>query len=210
MDFFLKQWQELSSVKDDLAMRDWFYATTGNLSMRLTDSPLTFLVTANGKDKRKRDDDDFIVVNELGERVFSVDREPSIETYLHTIIYEKTVANCILHVHTVYNNVISELYFNKGVIVFSNHEMVKKYYEDSIKQADVIVIPIIENVSDKAEFEKSFARQVLSDEGAILVHNHGLTVWASSAQAAKKKLEALEFLFQYQTILHSTKIQILK
>lgn len=58
-----KRWQELADVKRELAQRDWFYGTSGNLSIKVSDDPITFLVTASGKDKRKETDEDFVLVN---------------------------------------------------------------------------------------------------------------------------------------------------
>ena len=53
MDQVQKRWQELAEVKRELAARDWFPATSGNLSIKVSDEPLRFLITASGKDKRK-------------------------------------------------------------------------------------------------------------------------------------------------------------
>lgn len=62
-----ERWRELAEVKRELAERDWFPATSGNLSIKVTDEPLTFLVTASGKDKRKETVEDFLLVDQNGE-----------------------------------------------------------------------------------------------------------------------------------------------
>ena len=69
MSLLLKRWKELAEVKAELAARDWFFATSGNLSIKVTDDPLTFLVTASGKDKRKQTDEDFLLVDASGNPV---------------------------------------------------------------------------------------------------------------------------------------------
>lgn len=56
---YTTQWNELADIKDELAARDWFPGTSGNLSIKVVDSPLQFLVTASGRDKRKRTSEDF-------------------------------------------------------------------------------------------------------------------------------------------------------
>ncbi|MCY9219083.1 class II aldolase/adducin family protein, partial [Bacillus haynesii] len=50
--------QELAEVKKELAERDWFPATSGNLSIKVSEDPLRFLITASGKDKRKETAED--------------------------------------------------------------------------------------------------------------------------------------------------------
>lgn len=110
MSQFLKKWTELSEVKEELALRDWFFGTSGNLSIKVSDTPLQFLVSSSGKDKRKITSEDFLLVDELGKAVESTVLKPSAETLLHLEVYRKTKAGCSLHVHTVDNNVISELY----------------------------------------------------------------------------------------------------
>lgn len=47
-----EKWLELADVKDELAVRDWFMGTSGNLAIKVADEPLEFLVTASGKDKK--------------------------------------------------------------------------------------------------------------------------------------------------------------
>lgn len=114
-----ERWRELAEVKRELAEREWFPATSGNLSIKVTDEPLTFLVTASGKDKRKETVEDFLLVDQNGEPAESGHSlKPSAETLLHTHLYNKTNAGCCLHVHTVNNNVISELYGDQKKITF--------------------------------------------------------------------------------------------
>jgi methylthioribulose-1-phosphate dehydratase len=112
------RWQELADIKDELAVRDWFMGTSGNLAIKVNDEPLEFLVTASGKDKRKRTPEDFLLVDGEGKPVEDTPLKPSAETLLHCAIYSGTNAGCSLHVHTVANNVVSELYGDAGRIDF--------------------------------------------------------------------------------------------
>lgn len=47
------KWEELADIKDELAVRDWFMGTSGNLAIKVHDNPMEFLVTASGKDKKR-------------------------------------------------------------------------------------------------------------------------------------------------------------
>ncbi|MEH7454347.1 methylthioribulose 1-phosphate dehydratase [Gottfriedia acidiceleris] len=199
MSLFLEQWKKLANIKCDLAKRDWFYGTSGNLSMKISDDPLLFLVTADEKDKRARCDEEFIVVNNLGEPVFDTVLKPSLETLVHANIYEKTSASCVLHVHTVDNNVISELFGDEGQVELENNEMIhiltSSYFEHKI------TVPIIENAQDMETFKHAYTPFLTKDFGAVLVRNHGITVWGRSPLETKKWLEGIEFLISYKVKL---------
>ncbi|THE09681.1 methylthioribulose 1-phosphate dehydratase [Bacillus timonensis] len=192
----IKQWTELADIKDELASRDWFMGTSGNLAIKVSDHPITFLVTASGKDKKKRTEEDFLLVDGAGFPVAPTHLKPSAETLLHVEIYNKTNAGCSLHVHTVDNNVISELYADKGEVVFKGQEMIKALglWEEDAE----IHIPIIHNDADIPTLARKFSEHVSGDFGAVLIRNHGITVWAKNAFDAKKHLEAYEFLLSYQ------------
>ncbi|WP_088067927.1 methylthioribulose 1-phosphate dehydratase [Gottfriedia luciferensis] len=196
MSLFLEQWKKLANIKCDLAKRDWFYGTSGNLSMKISDDPLLFLVTADEKDKRARCDEEFIVVNNLGEPVFDTILKPSLETLVHANIYEKTSATCVLHVHTVDNNVISELFGDEGKVELENNEMIhiltSSYFENKIS------VPIIENAQDMEAFKRAYTPFLTNDFGAVLVRNHGITVWGRNPLETKKWLEGIEFLISYK------------
>ncbi|WP_339145398.1 MULTISPECIES: methylthioribulose 1-phosphate dehydratase [unclassified Sutcliffiella] len=203
MSQFLKKWTELSEVKEELALRDWFFGTSGNLSIKVSDTPLQFLVSSSGKDKRKITSEDFLLVDELGKAVESTVLKPSAETLLHLEVYRKTKAGCSLHVHTVDNNVISELYGDHGEIVFKGQEIIKAF---GIWEEDAEVrIPIIRNNADIPALANEFSQFIDGDAGAVLIRNHGITVWGKTAFEAKKYLEAWEFLFSYHLKLLSVK-----
>lgn len=200
-----KEWQELADIKAELAERDWFMGTSGNLSIREAKSS-SFYITASGKDKRKQTDTDFVLVDLTGTPVEKTDLKPSAETRIHTEIYRKTDANCILHVHTVENNVISELYGEAGEVTFRNQEIIKatgRWDEDA-----ELKIPIIYNYADIPLLTETFIPHIDADKGAVLIRNHGITVWGKSGLEAKRILEACEFLFQYQLLLNQQKILV--
>lgn len=198
-----KKWEELADIKDDLAARDWFMGTSGNLAIKVSDSPLHFLVTASGKDKNKRTSEDFLLVNDICQPVENTNLKPSAETLLHCAIYSKTSAGCSLHVHTIANNVISELYGADKKIDFQGQELIKAF--DLWEENAVLSIPIIPNYADIPRLTEEFISHIHGDKGAVLIRNHGITVWGKDGFEAKKLLEACEFLFQYQLALHQIK-----
>lgn len=203
------KWAELAKVKAELAERDWFFATSGNLSIKVTDDPLTFFVTASGKDKRQQTDEDFLLVDASGRPAEQTHLKPSAETLLHVEIYNKTNAGCALHVHTIDNNVISELYGDDGEVAFRGQEIIKAFglWDEEAE----FRIPIIRNYAHIPTLASEFAKHVNEDAGAVLIRNHGITVWGRDAFEAKKFLEACEFLFSYHVklaLLKNTKVLI--
>ncbi len=195
------RWNELADIKDELAARDWFRGTSGNLSIKVSDSPLQFLVTASGKDKRKRTKEDFILVDRQGQPIEETLLKPSAETIIHQAIYSKTDAGCCLHVHTVENNVISELFAGEGEVTFQGLELVKAF--GLWGQNDKVRVPIIENSADLSLLAQDVVHVLKNDTKAILMRNHGITVWGRNGFEAKKYLEAFEFLFEYHLKLRS-------
>ncbi|KPL61333.1 methylthioribulose 1-phosphate dehydratase [Rossellomorea vietnamensis] len=203
MKSYQSEWEELADIKRELADRDWFMGTSGNLAIRVGSSPVSFLVTASGKDKRKHTKEDFLLVNAHGEAMEETGLRPSAETLLHSHIFNESSAGCSLHVHTVANNVISELYGDEGVITFRNQELIKAW--DKWGEHDSLSIPIIHNHAHIPTLADTFHPYIQEDKGAVLIRNHGITVWGRTAFEAKKLLEACEFLFQYQlTVLSLT------
>ncbi|MFC7371753.1 methylthioribulose 1-phosphate dehydratase [Fictibacillus iocasae] len=195
------RWTELADVKDELAARDWFPGTSGNLSIKITDEPVTFLVSASGKDKRKRTDEDFLLVDRHGIPAEETHLKPSAETGIHAQVYKLTDAGCCLHVHTIDNNIISEMYASEGSITFRGQELIKAF---GIWEEDgEITVPIVENYADLEQLAKATASAINPDTRAVLIRNHGITVWGRDAFEAKKHLEAFEFLFTYHIKLKS-------
>ncbi|WP_175638773.1 methylthioribulose 1-phosphate dehydratase [Metabacillus schmidteae] len=203
MSLLDQRWEELADIKRVLAKREWFPGTSGNLAIKVNSDPISFLVTASGKDKTKETNEDFLLVDGKGQPVQDTHLKPSAETLLHVEIFNKTSAGCSLHVHTVDNNVISELYGDQGKITFKGQEIIKAYglWDEDAE----FTIPIIYNHAHIPTLAQEFSEYVRGDAGAVLIRNHGITVWGRDALEAKKFLEASEFLFSYHLKLMALK-----
>ncbi|PMC35259.1 methylthioribulose 1-phosphate dehydratase [Bacillus sp. UMB0899] len=203
MSLLDQRWEELADIKRVLAKREWFPGTSGNLAIKVNSDPISFLVTASGKDKTKETKEDFLLVDGKGQPVQDTHLKPSAETLLHVEIFNKTSAGCSLHVHTVDNNVISELYGDQGKITFKGQEIIKAYglWDEDAE----FTIPIIYNHAHIPTLAQEFSEYVRGDAGAVLIRNHGITVWGRDALEAKKFLEASEFLFSYHLKLMALK-----
>lgn len=192
----------MQTVKGTLSERGWFPATSGNLSVRLKPSSLDdnepiIAITSSGKDKSIHTPEDFLLVNLDGELVFPTNLKPSAETYVHTSIYQ-LIPNCeaVFHVHTIYNNLISDLYGDQGKITFTKHEIIKAF--DIWEEDASITVPIVENVASIPKLAEEIGKVIRPEVPGVLIRNHGIYVWGDSDFTAKRHLEAFEFLFEYQ------------
>src|SRR4029453_2053149 len=93
--------------------KGWTVGTSGNFSVVLAHDPLRLLITASGKDKRHMDADDFLVVDEQGKLVSDARNSPSAETMLHIALAKLPGVGSILHTHSVWSTLLSDIYFLK-------------------------------------------------------------------------------------------------
>lgn len=189
---------ELKEAKTVLAAKGWFPATSGNLSVRVGEfSPeqFQFAITASGKDKSVNTPEDYLLVNEKGEPTESTRLKPSAETLIHCEIYKATGCGAIFHVHTVFNNLVSELYAEKGSIPVQGVELIKAFniWEDEA----LIEVPILPNYTHIPSIAELVPGVLDPRVPGIMLRKHGIYAWGANAFEAKRHLEAFEFLFEY-------------
>jgi methylthioribulose-1-phosphate dehydratase len=193
-----RAFNELSKIKADFAGRGWFPATSGNLSIRvgeIVEQTFTFAVTASGKDKSQSTPEDFLLVNEQSLPTEATNLKPSAETKIHSELYRLTGCGAIFHVHTVYNNLLSELYWKQGSIPIEGVELIKAFniWEEDAK----IDIPILPNYADIGKIAAEIEGALVPRIPGIVLRKHGIYAWGADAFEAKRHLEAFEYLFEY-------------
>ncbi|SIS84511.1 methylthioribulose 1-phosphate dehydratase [Alicyclobacillus vulcanalis] len=182
------------------ASRGWLPATSGNLSVRVSHTPLTFAITRSGADKARLRPEDVLLLDAdmrvQGEGPY----KPSAETTVHVALYQKFDCGSIVHVHTVYNNLASELYADRGFVEIRGHELVKAlgHWEEDA----VVRIPIVPNWADLKRLGWAVAEAAQADVPAVLVRAHGVYAWGDTPDDARRHLEAVEFLCEYAYKLH--------
>jgi methylthioribulose-1-phosphate dehydratase len=186
-------------LADCLAKKGWLPATAGNLSVKVSENPLLFAITRSGADKQALTEQDVILVDEHQRVQGETSYRPSAETIVHVKLYEKFQCGSVLHVHTLYNNLVSQLYFERGSVRLSDHELLKAL--DHWEEGAFIEVPIVENYHNLEELGRAVEAAATPDVPGVLVRNHGIYVWGSTPEAAKRYLEAFEFLFQYHLML---------
>ncbi|MFD2115915.1 methylthioribulose 1-phosphate dehydratase [Paenibacillus yanchengensis] len=189
---------ELRSVKQLFAERGWFPGTSGNLSVRVGDfdaEQFHFAITASGKDKTIDTPSDFLLVDQTGQPSELTSLKPSAETLIHCEIYRLTGAGAIFHIHSVYNSIISEYFWERKSVPVDGVELIKAF---NIWDEDAhIEIPIVSNFAHIPAIVPEVTDRIDSKIPGILLRKHGIYAWGANAFEAKRHLEAFEFLFEY-------------
>lgn len=192
----LDAFRRLDDAKLTFARRDWFPGTSGNLSIKIQNAPLQFAVTASGKDKTKLSPEDYLVVDQDSRPVDETTLKPSAETLIHAVVYKSFPrAGACFHVHTVWNNLISELYFGQRAFSIQGQELIKGLgiWEENAR----ITVPIVENFAEIPTLAAEIEKVITPEVPGVLIRNHGIYTWGGNDFEAKRHLEAFEFLFEY-------------
>src|SRR5699024_498890 len=158
------------------------------LSTKICNEPTMFLITSEETKRSNQEEDEFIIVNEKGEKVFVDSMEPSSKTMIHSKIYQQTDAECILHIHTIDNSIITKLYEDKKKVTLHSQQIysILGVLDTNSTSVD---IPIIEDVEELLELhQKNPAIH------AVLVKEQGIIVWGKTIYETKQYLEMIEFL----------------
>lgn len=176
----------------------WMVGTAGNLSAKMPDN--SFWITASGKNKGQLSEQDFVRIAAHGEMIESAHPEnrPSAETSIHQAIYSLFPdAKACYHVHSIEANLVSNftqaesldlppLEMLKGLgIWLENPQVSISLFENHLS------VPKI-----AAEIETRL-QNAPPEIPALLIRNHGVTVWGNSPTAAQNHLEIVEYIFRY-------------
>lgn len=180
--------------------KGWVPATSGNFSVRpFAESPGRLLITPSGLDKGTLAPEDLLEVDGEGRAVAGSGR-PSAETGLHLVLYRaRPGARAILHVHTVWNTLISARYASSGYVPIEGYEILKGLSGVGT-HTHLERVPILENSQDYSKLCLKMAGALDEYHGAhgVLLSRHGLYTWGESVAEARRHLEALEFLFEIE------------
>lgn len=189
--------EQLCSTARTCYTRGWAPATSGNFSVR---SGSRIFITPTGLDKGNLTPAELLEIGLDGQTI-SGQARPSAETSLHIVIYSSQVlrARAILHVHTIWNTLLSGKFLSLGHVPLQDYELLKGLSGvDTHEHFERV--PIIKNTQDYGSLAKHLT-QVLRDHPdahGVLLSRHGLYTWGESVAEARRHLEALEFLFEVE------------
>jgi methylthioribulose-1-phosphate dehydratase len=103
----------------------------------------------------------------------------------------------VLHTHSVWNTILSDLFADEHGVSLEGYEMLKGL-EGVRTHEHREWLPIIGNSQDMRELAATIS--VTLDEHpqthGVLIHKHGLYSWGKDLVEAKRHIEILEFLFE--------------
>ncbi len=175
-------------------VRGWVPATSGNFSVRADGC---IWITPTGLDKGTLTSSHLLEIDIEGRAIGGYGK-PSAETGLHTVIYrERPAARAILHVHSIWNTLLSGRFAVTGYVPLEGYELLKGL-AGVTTHSYIERVPVIENSQNYEELKAQLAKTL--DEHAlahgVLLSRHGLYTWGKSVAEARRHLEALEFLFE--------------
>jgi methylthioribulose-1-phosphate dehydratase len=187
---------DLTAVGRQFYERGWVFGTSGNFSAILSEQPVRLAITASSVHKGTLDPSQILVVDEQG-HVTSGKGQPSAETLLHLEIVHARGARAILHTHSVWSTILSDLHAADGGLAISGYEMLKGL--DGVRTHEHREwIPIVPNDQDMPRLAQR-VRKTLNTEPALhafLLHRHGLYTWGRTLADAQRHVEILEFLLE--------------
>ncbi|MFD0713642.1 methylthioribulose 1-phosphate dehydratase [Paenibacillus sp. GCM10027626] len=189
---------ELADIKSLFAARGWFPGTSGNLSIRVggfAEDDFQFAITASGKDKSLSTPEDFLFVDQSGQPCEPTRLKPSAETLIHCEIYRMTGCGAIFHIHSVFNNIVSELFWERKSVPVDGVELIKGF--NIWDEEAHIEIPIVSNFAHIPSIVPEVTERLDGRIPGILLRKHGIYAWGANAFEAKRHLEAFEFIFEY-------------
>jgi methylthioribulose-1-phosphate dehydratase len=199
----------LATFRDEIdALRDvgalfyenrWSLGTSSNYSIVLKHEPFQLLLTASGKDKRRLGPTDFVLVDSQGKPLETTTEKPSAETALHLVLGQQREVRSVLHTHSVWGTILSDLYAAAGGFWIEGYEMLKGLAGIGTHEHRqwVAIFPNTQDIPALA----GTVRQRLSDRDnplrhGFLIQRHGLYTWGRDVHEARRHVEIYEFLFE--------------
>jgi len=189
--------EKLSAIGFDFYRRGWVLGTSGNFSSMVSREPFQICITASGNEKGTLVESHFLTVDANG-RVTSGEGKPSAETLLHLAIYRlRENAAAILHTHSVWGTILSDVFYQNGAIEVEGYEMLKGLAGVTTHEHRER-LPIVENSQDYVALSHVIENTLRENPAAhgVYLRRHGLYTWGESIAEAKRHIEIFEFLFE--------------
>jgi methylthioribulose-1-phosphate dehydratase len=122
---FLEIAKSLAATAKSLHARGWMLGTSGNLSAVVHPEPLLIAMTPSGVDKGELSAEQILLVDQRAQVVFGPKAKPSDETLLHLEIVKLRQAGAVLHTHSVWNTILSDLFADQRGLIIQGYEMLK-------------------------------------------------------------------------------------
>jgi|SRR5215831_11322813 len=184
--------------------RGWMLGTSGNFSAVVKTEPLCLAISPSGVDKSEVRAEHILLIDENAAVVSEHTAEPSDESFLHIQIVKERGAAAVLHTHSIWSTLLSDLYATDGFVVIEGYEMLKGL--TGVKtHTHREYLPIIENSQDMRALAANVSEtlQRCPQVHGFLLRRHGLYTWGRDLTEAKRHVEIIEFLLEAVGRAHS-------
>jgi len=186
----------LAAVAKGFHARGWLLGTSGNLSAVVQREPLRIAMSASGVDKGELRAEQILSIDENA-RLVGQDGKPSDESLLHIRIVKERGAGAVLHTHSIWNTILSDVYAPQRGIRIEGYEMLKGL-QGVRTHEHAEWLPIVENSQDMAALAQTIGETLSQHKDAhgFLLRRHGLYTWGENLAQAKRHIEIFEFLLE--------------
>jgi methylthioribulose-1-phosphate dehydratase len=154
-------------------------------------------MSPSGVDKGELEAEQLLSIDENARVLSGHSGKPSDETLLHLRIVKERGAGAVLHTHSVWNTILSDLYASDGGVAIEGYEMLKGLQGVRTHEHREW-LPIVENSQDMPALAETIAHTINEHKAAhgFLLRRHGLYSWGDTLAQAKRHIEILEFLLE--------------
>jgi methylthioribulose-1-phosphate dehydratase len=187
----------LAAIAKGFHGRGWLLGTSGNLSAVVQLEPLRIAMSPSGIDKGELTPDQLLSIDENARIVSDHGGKPSDESLLHIRIVKERGAGAVLHTHSIWNTIFSDLYASEGGVKIEGYEMLKGL-EGVRTHEHSEWLPIIDNSQNMPALAEIVGQTLKETPAAhgFLLRRHGLYSWGDTLAQAKRHIEILEFLLE--------------
>src|SRR5215217_3761381 len=187
----------LAAIAKGFHARGWLLGTSGNLSAVVQREPLQIAMSPSGVDKGELRAEQLLSIDEHARILGEQGGKPSDESLLHIRIVKERGAGAVLHTHSIWNTILSDLYAPDGAIKIEGYEMLKGL-QGVRTHEHAEWLPIVENSQDMPALAETVGAMLNEHKAAhgFLLRRHGLYSWGEDLAQAKRHIEILEFLLE--------------
>jgi methylthioribulose-1-phosphate dehydratase len=187
----------LAEIGRGFYARGWVLGTSGNFSAVVSRNPIRLAITSSGVDKSLLAANHILQIDGDGKAAEGSSGHPSAEALLHLMLARTRGAGAVLHTHSVWSNIVSELYAREGGVKLEGFEMLKGLAGVTTHE-HAEWLPVVENSQDIAALSPVVEQRLKEHPGAhgFLLRRHGLYTWGRDLTEAQRHVEILEFLLE--------------
>ncbi len=191
--------EQIREIGRHFYSRGWSTGTSSNFSVVTSRDPPRILITASGMDKGNLGKRDFVLVGDDARPLGDNQPRASAETWLHVVAARQPEIGAVLHTHSVWATLLSDLTADEGGFWIEGYEMLKGLAGIATHEHRQW-IPVYENTQDIRSLAERIGPQFRSPDRppfhGFLMRRHGLYTWGVDLAAARRHVEILEFLFE--------------